>query len=46
MHENSSIVIGFIAAFFTTFAFAPQALKTIKTKKIQMEFPFQCTECS
>ena len=32
MHGNSSIVIGFIAAFFTTFAFAPQALKTIKTK--------------
>lgn len=27
-----SSIIGLIAAFFTTFSFAPQAIKTIKTK--------------
>ena len=28
-----AIIIGFIAAFLTTFAFLPQSIKTIKTKQ-------------
>jgi MtN3 and saliva related transmembrane protein len=30
--ETLSLIIGFTAAFLTTFAFLPQAIKTIKTK--------------
>jgi len=29
---RADLLLGLIAAFFTTFAFAPQAIKTIKTR--------------
>ena len=32
MHEHLILAIGLLAAFFTTFAFLPQSIKTIKTK--------------
>ena len=32
MNDTIAIIIGLTAAFFTTFAFLPQAIKTIKTK--------------
>jgi MtN3 and saliva related transmembrane protein len=32
MNEILSTIIGFTAGFLTTFAFLPQAIKTIKTK--------------
>ena len=32
MNDNVATIIGLTAAFLTTFAFLPQAVKTIKTK--------------
>ena len=31
--DNFILIIGFTAAFFTTFAFLPQSIRTIKTKE-------------
>ena len=35
MIDSFELILGLIAACFTTFSFAPQALKTIKTKNTE-----------